>query len=270
TSRNPADFYVGRGIKQRGWRNLIEHLFAPQIAWGVRRVMLHNPFGTASLAGPMPFDQYLEAKAAGIGWLVDDFVSEWRRVVNGGYSDGEPVEVIGYIGSITTDPSMKRLVDSGNLDAWRERAEQSIAPLIEAGMSIGFDAGSRIDADHPAYELLLDLRQRNVIVYIETYPTLERPHLFKFPVIAMERFNSVVQRHQYKFPRKHELDHRIARLINGHARIEGNPDWRLDIALRALSEGDHIATDFNSIIDRGYTLQQLIERAEMIRLGAYD
>jgi hypothetical protein len=265
-----ADHFIGRGLKQHGWSRVIERDIVPQLEWGVRRVMIHNPFGSRSDRVVMQFDQYLEAKDAGLDWAVADFAPQWRRVIRGAYTDGEPVEVIGYIGSIVEDRQMAALIEAGEYEAWRHRAEASVAPLIEAGMSIAFDAGSLIPADHLAYGFLRDLQRRGVTVYSETYPKIDSPHLHDIPAIVLERYLTTVANNRSLFPSKSQLGQPISRIINGFSEDEDNPDWAAHHAVRVLTDGDTVITNLNWLVRTGWTKERLLERVELVDLGVYD
>lgn len=147
SANRPKDRMVGQGLKQTGWDGFVQIKVRPLLDWGVRRIQLHNPFG-AKEGDTMRLDQYLLAKEAELDWLTDGFVEAWKPVIRGDYTNGEPVEVIGYVGH-GFGGEFKRLREAGDLRGYRERAAASIKPLVQAGMSIGFDSASVAEDDDP-------------------------------------------------------------------------------------------------------------------------
>lgn len=270
TSAERADHLIGRGLKEHGWPRVIERDVAPQLRWGARRFMIHNPFGARSELMVMQFDQFVEAQEAGLDWATKGFVSAWKPVVQGLYTDGQAIEVIGYIGSITQDQEMQALYLSGDLEGWTRRAQASIAPLLEAGMSIAFDAGSLIEEDHPGYDLIRELQSQGVKVYIETYPKADKPHLHDIPVIMLERYLKKVSEKKHLFPLKSDLGHKVARMINGHEMDPDNPNWQVTKSINVLAQGDNLVTNIKWLTDRDMTMQRLFDQAELYSTAAYD
>ncbi len=172
---------VGWDLKRRGWGGFVRLVVRPQIDWGCRRFVLHNPFGT--LPGePMQFDQYMHARDAGLTWLCEGFVEAWRPVTE------EGIEVICYLGKLRDDPDFEELRKRGKYDDWLARAWASLQPALDAGMSIALDASSRADAGHPVYKLAELLRSLGVKVYIEPRPPITHNHWFDYPVVTTEQF----------------------------------------------------------------------------------
>jgi hypothetical protein len=183
---------TGWYLIERGWKRFVEQTVVKQLNWGVRRIQIHSPFGVLS-DEVYQFDQYLEAREAGFKSLVDGFVEAWRPVIRGDYTDGEPVEVIAYLGGLGNDQHFIDLHKAGDLDAWYARAWASMQPALDAGMSIGFDAVCGLPADHPAHKLIRYLRDGGVRVYIETWPIVKQPHWAKFNVIVTSQQMRVLQ-----------------------------------------------------------------------------
>lgn len=270
TSNSASDRYIGQRLEQVGWRGVIERDVVPQLEWGARRVMVHNPFGIRDKTLAMPFDAYLEAQEDGLDWVTAGFVEAWRPVVEGAYTNGEPVEVIGYIGAISLDPEMIALMKAGDMEGWLARAEASIAPLLDAGMSVAFDAAALIDKDHPGYDFMLDVQDRGVTVYSEAFPRKIRPHLYQFRVIMLKAYDRFINTFPERFPMRHELAHRTTQLIHNHERDPDDPDWLVNKTLSTLVEGDNVMTNINWLIQQGYTQDDLLEQASIRRLGIYD
>lgn len=167
---------VNPGALGQGWGPYVQSTVEPDLAWGVRRIELHNPFGILSGETSFRADQFLDAEAAGLPWLTDDFVQAWQPITHGG------IEVIGYIGSPEYDPSFQALAN--NPAAWNARFDASIAPLVQAGMSIGFDQGQTMQPGDLFSQALERLRAQGVKVYLENRPSESASFNLTFPVIA--------------------------------------------------------------------------------------
>lgn len=230
---------VGHNIKQRGWKWFVSEKVVPQVQWGVRRVQIHNPFGHLGEEG-MRLDQYLLAQEQGVTWLTDGFVEAWRPLTAGELT-GEPVEVICYLGSPVIHDPFKRLYESGDIEAWQRLFDASIAPALEAGMSIAFDTATGADADHPFYARACDLREQGVRVYLEGLPSRGRPHWAPFKFIIMERYLRKLDALSWVAPR---------------SAVSGEVLWLVDrIPPGRPGRGEAWVTHhYADILSRGYTL----------------
>lgn len=159
TNTIAADRNVGWNIKTQGWSGFISQYVQPQIDWGVRRVMLHNPFG--SLEGQhFRADQAIAAREAGLNWLLDDFVSAWAPVIAQG------VEVVAYVGSPMNDPSFDGLDDR----AWWDRVLDAFDLPLQAGMNIGLDMSLAANPGSRDWAFVEEVRTRGLDVYGEPRP----------------------------------------------------------------------------------------------------
>jgi hypothetical protein len=168
-------------VLEQGWQAYVDQNIQPMVDYGFRRIMFHNPFGT--LAGlSYEYDQYLEALHSDDPRLqaaAQNFVEPWRNIVDQG------VEVIFYIGTVLGDSASFGMGDdpysAEGFDVERMRA--SVEPLLEAGVSIGFDAITRFAADHPLHQYALELQDRGVTVYVEGRPMVGFEHWADFRII---------------------------------------------------------------------------------------
>ena len=187
TSPKPQDRFVGYGVTRRGWRYYVAAYVRPQVEAGVRRILLHNPWGRSPGDGPMAFDQFPEAVEAGQQLLTTEFVEAWRPIIDGQYSGGVPVEVICYLGSIDTDHELAALAvadDGGPGTAWLDRVVASIRPALDARMSIAIDSAGDLAPDAPENAVLQLLETLGRKVYIEPRPDAGSPQLFHLPIIT--------------------------------------------------------------------------------------
>lgn len=180
TANDPQNRNVGRGIPQNGWQPFVNQVVIPQTSSrAINRVELHNPFGRDN-GQAFQFDQYLEAKAAGVTGLTDDFVQAWLPVTAMGY------QVIAYIGSPFSDPDSKKLLADGQEAAFDARAQAAIAPMLQARMDIGFDAMVVTSQQSKDYELATSLRAQGRKVYVEAGPRVTNTWWFDFPIITRD------------------------------------------------------------------------------------
>lgn len=153
---------IGWGIPQHGWGQYVSGRFATLQSYGTRRILLHNPFGTLPGEAIFQFDQFILAQEAGLTNVTNTFVDAWRPVTQSG------VEVIAYIGKLWQDPDFDALTD---FDAYMDRVMRSIRPMIEAGVSIGFDSIVAAPGDSRAYMVVEAVRNSGVKVYNENRPS---------------------------------------------------------------------------------------------------
>lgn len=258
-SPDPAVRHVGWGLPKSSWPDYVRTLVRPQLDAGVRRVMLHNPFGRTALNQPMAFDQYLEARDAGLPWLTDGFVEAWTPVIDGTYTGGEPVEVICYLGSLDTDTDMKALL--GDPAAWDARADASVAPALAAGMSVAVDSSNDYPADSAEFAYLQRLADAGTRVYIEPRPRANCPHLFGFPIVTTRQhwFRSNPDRHpgaQHNAPND-LLTGEVVLIIKG----VGKTPQRQSETRRLLAEtGCSVAVVLNRQVSRNLPLARWVEQ----------
>ena len=259
SSQVVEDRMVGRGIKRSGWDGLVRLQVRPLLKWGVRRVELHNPFGDHP-DQHMRLDQYQLAQEAGLNWLTEGFVEAWQPVVRGDYTEGQPVEVIAYVGN-TYGYTFGGLHDAGDLAGFRSRAETSVKPFLDAGMSIGFDSASLAEADDPFYHFIRDLRDAGTRVYIEPWPRREMPHWFSFNIITAEAYYQNSQTHPVAGPRD-QLSGEIIRLQAHKPEEESwaQPDWIIPDIIDALGDEDTVAAHIGAIRNR-ITLERLLRES---------
>ena len=169
-----ADRGVGWNIKTEGWQGFVDKVIKPQLAWGAKRIALHNPFGTLANE-PMQMDQYLHARDAKLNWLTQGFVEAWKPVTASG------VEVIAYLGMMNGDADF-----AGT--GWKQRFLDSVRPALDAGMSIALDSAAVTTAGSITHQAAQLLRQMGVEVYIEARPAAGYSHWFDYNVISIDSF----------------------------------------------------------------------------------
>lgn len=173
SSANPTPTHrsQGWGIPENGWIHFTENAIQKSIDIGFKRIWMHNPFGSIDTIGEdMDYDQLLEAEKAGLKWPRKDFVKAWKKIT-------KQVEVVSYMGAISTDSDLTKLDSVDKADNWFLHAVSSIQPCLNAKMSIGFDAlhysGTQPNFQdiYTGYLFQLILQKKcNVRTYIEPWP----------------------------------------------------------------------------------------------------
>lgn len=252
-----------RQVGDGGWTDFVEDRVRPAYQWGMRRFWLHNPFGTVP-GEVMQFDQYLDAKEAGLTALTADFASAWRPVVKGRF--GEPVELVAYIGTANfQDDRLAHASDRRDSAAVVATALRCIQPLLLAGASIGADAASRLSDDGPEFGFYKFLQGAGVRVYVESRPRLEAPGWKEFPVASMEgwwHLSDPEERSNSARVPNHEIEGEIVRILNELRGASSAPDAvqeAINAIRSALLEGHTVVFRGDGLRQAGITIDQLVE-----------
>jgi len=131
----------------RGWGAAVDRLrkMLEGVSPGVF-LQLHNPFGTL-LGEPMRLDQYQEARANCGSWLWGNFVRALRRLTR-------ERTVVCYIGGLGLTPGMGNNPAHPIESAWHaERFRASVAPIVDAGATVAFDAVAGLQSTDAAVVL---------------------------------------------------------------------------------------------------------------------
>ncbi len=244
---------IQNGIKANSWTWFVNNYVQPQINWGVKRFILFEPFGDDSSIGPQRFDELIHTTEAGNGWVDDNFVEAWKPITDQG------VEVIAYMGKLYEDPDFTAL--EGDQNAWDERFDASIAPVLASGMSIGLDASSGAPADSTTYTAALRLLNEYKVkkVYIEDRPNIGFNHWCSWPIIST--------RDSWKNPNSYHLP---AELLTGeHLHWINAPptgeqwsnslQWMPGEMRDIWNEGGTVITNPQTFINNGISLNDLTQ-----------
>ncbi|MEO0586663.1 MAG: hypothetical protein AAF078_03400 [Planctomycetota bacterium] len=261
---------VGHGLSRSGgWSSFVRLKVRPLIDRGFTRFMLHNPFGVVG-GERMAFDQYVEAREARLGWLTDDFVEAWSPVTRGDYSDGRPIEVIGYLGDLDDDPDFVALREAGDRAGWLRRAAVSVSPVVDAGMSVGFDSANQLAEGSAEFGLIRMLNGLEVRTYVEPRPHKTVPNLWSQNVISIDRFwrRSDPELHPGSSgrwaARNDQLTGEIVRIVRYP---EGDLAGQLEAARAAWADGHTVAWSPELVADHGWTMADLLHREVPGRAG---
>ncbi len=181
SSSNGATHRVGWNLSREGWAGFVEKIVIPQVDAGVRRVMLHNPFGHRP-GVVMQFDQYLEAEEAGLTWLTQGFAEAWRPLIEGG------VDVIAYVGSPAHDERAQVFEAAGDVAGFDVYAQRCLQPLLDAGVAIAFDSAAIEEKDTFTFRIAEWTRSQGVRTYIEPRPRAYLPHWFDYGIVTIYPF----------------------------------------------------------------------------------
>ena len=252
-------------IDSGGWPVFVDNRAKDVYDWGIRRFWLHNPFGTVS-GEVMQFDQYLDARDAGLDVLTENFSEAWRPVTQGSF--GEPVELIAYLG--TADPDDDRLqtaFDSGNPAQVLGTMLACVKPLLMAGASIGADAAVKLPDDGPAFHFYKYLESIGIPIYVESRPKKANPKWSEFPVFAVDTWwkRSDPEVHQdaavWALPNS-QMKREVVRWIRDYPGKSTDAAVLEDIIQRtraALLRGDTVILRTDGLRAAGVPFERLVE-----------
>lgn len=249
-TRDRATARLPRDLLEGGWETYIRLKVRPMIRGGVRRFVLANPYGYRG-SGPFQFDQKqdLEDLASAsnrkdLEQLIETFEAAWLPVTRGDYSNGEPIEVICYLGKLKDDPDFTDLPS----DEWDDRFNACIGPALNAGMSLGFDASSGIHVDSREHRAIEALQAQGVTCYIEARPLRASPWRHA-PVIAVDDIwritEDTTQPPNQKYYPTPDLTGEIVRFVPPNR--TPNKNERLDAIGDVIREGHTVAVGTNDI-----------------------
>ena len=161
-----------------GWPEFVDDYIVPDLQSGYEGgVMIHLPFAKDSEADPlMSFDSYIHAQERRLELIWRRFARAIRPVVRGKYTDGRPVRVVCYLGSLKDDPDFVRLLEKrGRLDDWLRRVWRSTRVILDAGCEIAFDTAGTWSPDEPAYAFVMLIRNMGAGGWIEGTELVRRP-----------------------------------------------------------------------------------------------
>jgi hypothetical protein len=252
---------VGSG----GWPSFVDDRAKDVYDWGIRRFWLHNPFG--SLSGEvMQFDQYLDAREAGLDILTENFSEAWGPVVQGSF--GEPIELIAYLG--TADPEddrLKTVFESGDSARILGIMLACVKPILLAGASIGADAAVKLPDDGPAFHFYKYLESIGIPIYVESRPKQAGPKWAEFPVFAVDTWwkRSDPEVHQdaaaWAMPNS-DMNREVVRWIRDYQGRSTDPAVLEEIIQRtrtALLEGDTVILRTDGLRAAGVPFERLVE-----------
>lgn len=170
-------------IKTEGWSGFVKKYIEPALSWGADAIMLHNPFG--ALPGiDMEFDQFQQAATAGLTWLTGGpigkgFVDAWKPIT-------KQREVIAYLGKHQGWTRFSRFLTYPMRGYWINRWYNAIRPILDAGMSIGFDASSGLTEADPECRAIQLIKSLGVPCYIEARPSKFAKQWWNYPVVSID------------------------------------------------------------------------------------
>jgi hypothetical protein len=251
SSNVEADRRVGWPIlKTGGWSAFVNQVIKPQINWGARRIILHNPFGTLSNES-MQMDQYLHARSAGLGWLTNGFAQAWKPITDRG------VEVVAYFGTMEGDPDF-------NTWQWQQRFWDSVRPALDAGMTIALDVAGISSASSKSYWAAQALRSLGVEVYIEPRPAVDQPQWHDYGVISTDSFWDRSDPEKYPDSKwaaptsmlRGEIIRAVIHAPVGRTWTE--PSWLASYTRSVLADGHSVATSVLELIRAGVSLDDIL------------
>jgi len=149
---------------------------------GADRLLISNPFGTIK-GEPMAFDQQLDAREAGLGWLADGYYP----ALDAALALHPDLHVVTYLGTPEDDADF----DVHPAAAW-ERALEVVAPIealaakYPGRVGIGLDHVTHLPPDSMPRALADRLCRNGVRVFVEGWYKAGQEHWLDFDVIVME------------------------------------------------------------------------------------
>lgn len=256
SSSNDAVRQVGWPVLlSAGWKGFVQQYIVPDIQWGVRRIMLHNPFGTLANED-MQLDQALSAHTAGLNWLLDDFVEAWRPITDQG------IQVIAYVGSARNDSDFTGLNDS----QWWNRYWASLDLIIQSGMDVAFDMIMATQTNERDWQGIVQLRQMGFEIFGEPRPPGDAPHWCASNVVVIDSWwpggDPEVNPTLYPWAAKNaHITGEVVRLItqppNGNS-WQNLASWLPEHARNIMRQGNTVGIGANYLRDAGLTLPQIL------------
>ena len=194
-----SPYQIGWRIPQQGWEQAIRGTHAPVLkATGGEWLWLHNPFGAfdgevMQLSTRVRLQNLAKQGDRGAKRVLDTFLPTMRKLLEGDYTAGRRVGVVLYFGNAATDRLLKPLYKQGDLDAWRDLWQRSLAPVrllaqeYPGQVMLGSDSIEELPADHPHYVYLDHLHNHGLPVIGEPRFLASRPHLFQFGMLKVWR-----------------------------------------------------------------------------------
>ncbi|HRK32486.1 MAG TPA: hypothetical protein PLD59_15585, partial [Tepidisphaeraceae bacterium] len=255
STRVGANRQIGWNIKAEGWGGFVRKEITPVRSLGMKRLFLHNPFGTLPNQ-VMQFDQYLEAKASGLTWLTNGFVEAFRPLTDSG------MEVIGYLGSLPHDAEFTRI---NKYEDYVDRVRQSIQPLVDAGMSIAFDYVVSAKYDDWAFQVVQSLRDSGVKVYAESRAPAAATFWHSHATIHVEsifqEFDPAQNATQAWAVRTENLRGEVLRWVGDPTDGSSRQVWQTKTARKILADGHSAMIGYNMLRNDGWTPQRLFDAA---------
>ncbi|MBX3355835.1 MAG: hypothetical protein KF724_09070 [Phycisphaeraceae bacterium] len=248
--------------REDGWAGFIQRWAKPAFEWGSRRFWLQWPFGTSGTVNNTDWDQFMDAKDAGLDWLTKDFVDRWRPIREG--SLGVPVDITAYIGSALDDPTMMPLLLKERYAEWLVRAVSSVVPYLMCRMNIGVDASVRVPQDQPDLHLCSLLSSLGTKIFVETRPQVSHPYWNQFNVVVDADFWYTSDPKQnpgatWAIPND-QLKGEIVRGIMFPPKGKNWDDigWMVQEARKILREGHTVLLNTNHLQAKGVSMDDLV------------
>ncbi len=222
---NPDARYASNIGAAKGWPGFVKDKYEPAMAWLQASNLpawgqLHNPFGRSPGQSVMEFSQFIHASDANLAWMVPALFSQmWSKwQSDGGWN------TISYIGGIRLDWYLKQ---KDAINVWLYEVMRSVAPLLESGFHLGFDATTSAAEDSTDYGFFkmikAKLAESGRLVYAEATPKFTTGHWWRENLLIREptwRDRHVLQKHasnKVDYPKWDPDRKRLINLTTGEA-----------------------------------------------------
>jgi len=159
---------ISWNIKKEGWRGFVDRWAWPALSSGFDAIQLHNPGGTKTTEDMMA-DQFIAAKEAGLGWILEGFVEAWKPVTR-------RAPVIAYLGMLPHNKRLEGLLNRKDYFGFLVNIAACYRLPLEAGMDIAFDAMHHVREGSWELAVYRMLTAMGVRTYVEPTPhSSDRP-----------------------------------------------------------------------------------------------
>jgi hypothetical protein len=160
-------------LRAGGWERWISENVPTALAWGAKRLHVHQPWGQTS-GELMQLDAFVHARDGVAGkhgplrWLTDNFAAAWTPVTS-----MPGVTVDAYVGSLRDDPDFLNMP----FDKAVTRFAEALKPALDAKMGVVFDEGVNYTRGSREWAAVDHLRSYGVRVGFEGRPKLDNQHV---------------------------------------------------------------------------------------------
>ncbi len=181
SANNPGARWSEPLTVERGLASLVQGQLIPFYQQGWRRFYIDSPFGKDT-------DEKGDAKFTFFGWNKTAPDSPWRR----GFVDAwrratrlEGVRIIAYMGNPYADKEFRdALAGPGGRERAMAMLRAAVAPLVDAGFhGLGIDASADMPEDSPVADLMKELQNGGMEIYVESTPFEKQRWLTRFGTI---------------------------------------------------------------------------------------
>lgn len=183
SANNPTGRWSEPAFVRRGWTAIVDdHVIRRYMpgGGGYRRFYVDSPFGKETDAKGVPqFGFFGGVRVSPESPWRKGFIDAWRRATR-----LSGIKVVAYLGNPYTDAEFKRVLAAEGRGAALRMLRDAVAPIRLAGFhGLGIDASYATEEESPLADLMKELQDEGMEVYVEGPPSAAQPWLTRFGVI---------------------------------------------------------------------------------------